>query len=250
MKARRAEDFVLDEKDENPGFTYIPPPKTDVTPELLTQSLANQPQDTATINSVMSYFAEDVIVYGAQMNGFVAATLSLNASTEIPCDGIGSPIQPVDLEVRPKDIYNGTAQAYIPDCSIVAINMYNPNIINYWVQTRNGTMHTMIGSNKIVNIDQLNTTASVSLIIRARKATAKKRGLTSVESLKLGRAIAARAIERRAIVPPDSHTATMSEAACAAMICNNNGGQPAVFNQFTKMCGCREPSYVEVDHSS
>ena len=250
INSRRSEGILLERETEDPDFTYIPPPKTDITPELLAQSLANQPQDTATIVSVMPYFSDDVIQYGAQMNGFVASTLSLNASTELPCDGIGSPAQPADLELRPKDIDNGTAQAHIPDCSIVAVNMYNPNVINYWVQTRNGTMHSLVGSNKIVNIDQLNTTASVSLVVRAKSLTMQKRDLASVEGLEIGRAIAARAIERKAVVPPDPHTASMTAEACAAITCNNNGGQPAVYNQFTKMCGCREPSLVEIDHSS
>lgn len=42
----------------------------------------------------------------------------------------------------------------------------------------------------------------------------------------------------------------MTPEACAAMVCNNNGGQPAMYNPFTMTCGCRDPTYVEVDHSS
>ena len=237
------------QQDHETNFTYVPPPKTDITPALLAQSLAEQPQDTATVASVKPYFADDIIVYGVQMNGFVASSLYLNASTDIPCDSIGTVSAISELELRPKDVYNRTAAAYVPDCSIIAVNMYNPNLLNYWVQTSEGTLHSLVGSNKVIDIDQLNTTASVSLVLRAKQAGVVKRDNEQKESQNLGVTIMQRAA-RRAILPPDIHIASMTAEACAAIKCNNNGGKSAIFNQFTSMCGCREPSYVQLDKSS
>lgn len=236
------------ESDEtNMNFTYVPPPKTDITPQLLSESLALQPQDTATVGSVMPFFQDDVISFGCQLNGFIASTITLNASTELPCHGIGTQSQP-DLELRPKNVDNGTTQAYIPDCSIVAVNMYDPNVITYWVQDKSGAIYSVVGSNKIIDIDQLNSTASTSLVLRAKPAGSKKRDTTMHDCNMAGQDIVDRAMQKRAVLPPDWHTASMSPEACAAIKCNNNGGNPAMFNPFTKTCGCREPAYVEFDN--
>lgn len=236
--SRRVETVV---KDTN--FTYIPPPKADVTPDLLAESLQIQPQDTATVGSVMPHFQDGVISYGVQLNGLVASTMTLNASTALPCANIGAAgqAQP-DLALRPKDIDNGTAQPYIPDCNIVAVNMYDPNVINYWVINAEGAIFSLVGSNKVMQINQLNSTASVSLVLRAAPASNSKRdiALTVLENTIK--------IAKRAMSQPDLHTATMTAEACAAIKCNNNGGQAAVFNPFTKTCWCRDPAYVEIEH--
>lgn len=229
---------------EADNFTYVPPPKTDVTPALLAESLAVQPQDTATIGSVMPHFLDGVISYGVQLNGLIAATMTLNASTSLPCANIGtsSGAQP-DLVLRPKDLDNGTAQAYIPDCSIIAVNMYGPNVINYWVMNQAGAIFSLIGSNKVMQIDQINSTASVALVLRASTTGNTKRD-TAAPPLR-----GSDDIVKRAMSQPDIHTASMSAEACAAMICNNNGGKPAVFNPFTKNCWCQDPVYVEIEHA-
>ncbi|KAK5084500.1 hypothetical protein LTR05_005577 [Lithohypha guttulata] len=252
----RAEGADLPIKDTN--LTYVPPPKTDITPELLAQSLAVQPQDTATVGSVLLHFQHGVISYGCQMDGFVASTIVLNASTELPCDGIGhSNVQP-NLELRPKHVDNSTATPYLPDCSIVAVNMYDPNVITYWIQNRAGSIFSVLGSNKVININQLNTTASTALVLRAKRTAPQRREAAMDGCTMAGQRIAARAMEhaelvneneKRKVSPPDWHTATMSTEACAAMVCNNNGGEPAMYNPFTRTCGCRDPIYVEVDYS-
>ena len=248
---RRTDDIESLSKDTN--FTYVPPPKTDITPALLDQSMASQPQDTATVASIMAHFQQGVLSFDAQLNGLVAATMTLNASTDLPCDGIGGQPQP-DLELRPKDVDNGTAQTYIPDCQIVAVNMYNPDVINYWVQDKNGSIHSLVGSNKIVNLSQLNSTASTSLVLRAKRSGVARRDLSTDECAMAGRAIARRAMKqgehKRGLSAPDSHTASMTAEVCAGMRCNNNGGIPAMFNPFTSTCWCKDPVYVETDHSA
>lgn len=225
------------------NFTYVPPPKTDVTPALLAESLAVQPQNTATVGTVMPYVQDGVISYGVQLNGLIAATMTLNASTSLPCANIGSQDGPQpDLVLRPKDIDNGTAQPYIPDCNIVAVNMYDPDVIHYWVMNPAGAIFSLVGSNKLMQIDQLNSTTSMSLVLRATTASNVKRDNTS-GGLPSGHQIAERAMSQ-----PDVHTATMTAEACAAIKCNNNGGQAAVFQPFTKTCLCQDPVYVEIEH--
>lgn len=248
---RRSEAVEPLSKDTN--FTYVPPPKTDITPQLLDQSLASQPQDTATVGSIMPHFQDGVLSFGVQLNGLVAATMMLNASTDLPCDGIGGQAQP-DLELRPKDVDNGTAQTYIPDCQIVAVNMYNPDVINYWVQDKNGSITSLVGSNKLVDINLLNSTASTSLVLRAKQPGAAKRDSSMGNGATTGQAIADRAMqkeqEKRGLSAPDPHTASMTAEACAGMKCNNNGGNPAMYNPFSSTCWCRDPVYVETDHSA
>lgn len=185
-------------KDTN--FTYVPPPKTDITPELLAESLAVQPQNTATVAYTIPYFPAGVISFGCQMDGFIASTIVLNASTEIPCEGINT-MQPVpNIELRPKEINNGNETASIPECSIIAVNMYDPNILTYWIQDSTGAVFSATGSNKVVNIDQLNTTASTALILRAKAASSPmtKRDMLMHDCAMAGQSIANRAAERAA----------------------------------------------------
>lgn len=228
---------------EDSNITFVPPPKTDITPALLAESLGVQPQDTATVGSVMPHFQDGVVSYGIQLNGLVAATMTLNASTSLPCANIGQSGQSQpDLVLLPKDIENGTAQPYIPDCNIIAVNMYDPNVIHYWVMHATGAVYSLVGNNKVMDIDQLNSTASTSLVLRAKPAGTVKRGLMST-AFDHGTEIM-----KRALSQPDPHTASMTAEACAAMKCHNNGGDAAVFNPFTKTCWCKDPVYVEIEH--
>lgn len=191
---------TIDPSVKDANFTYIPPPKTDITPDLLAESLAVQPQNTATVVYAVPYFADGVLSFGCQMEGFIASTIVLNASTEIPCDGIDM-MQPVpNVELRPKEINDGNATASIPDCSVIAVNMYDPNVLTYWVQNRAGAIFSTTGSNKVVNIDQLNTTASTALILRAKSAPTPmtKRDMEMHDCAMAGQEIANRAIERAA----------------------------------------------------
>lgn len=230
------------------NFTYVPPPKTDVTQELLQQSLLIQPQDTATVSSIVPQFRDGVIMFGIQLNGPVAAMVTLNASTTLPCDTIGTATSP-DLVLRPKVVVNGTATPVIPDCQIIAVNMYNPLIITYWVQRQDGGIFSLAGNNKVERIDRIDTSQSVALVVRARITGNLKRRF-ELESTVHGQQVSRRAIAERAIAPIDTHTATMSAEACAAIKCINNGGKAALFNPFTSTCGCAEPVLVEIDRST
>lgn len=76
--SRRSHAFEPLSKDTN--FTDVPP-STDITPRLLNQPLTVQPQDTATVMPINLYFRRGHISFGVQLNGIVASTFELNAST-------------------------------------------------------------------------------------------------------------------------------------------------------------------------
>lgn len=99
------------------------------------------------------------------------------------------------------------------------------------------------------NIGATNTTATVSLVLRAVVPNQSKRSEEHVHTPDCMHAIAERALSRRAIVPPDVHTSVFTEEACAQITCTNNGGKPSLFNPFTRTCGCADPVLVEIDHS-
>lgn len=237
-------------KRENPSIniTYVPPPQTDITPDLLAESLAVQPQNTATIGSITPQFLTGVISYGVQLNGLVAATMTLNASTSLPCDTIGTSPEP-NLVLIPADVNNATAKPVILDCEIIAVNMYDPDVVQYWVQKHDGSIYSLAGSNKVQNIGATNTTAGVSLVLRVQLPNQSKRSEDHICSADCPHMITKRALARRAISPTDMHTSSFSEEACAAISCNNNGGKPSLFNPFTRTCGCADPVLVEIDHS-
>jgi len=246
MHKRFVEDMQPAVKDTN--FTYIPPPQTDITPELLEESLTVQPQNTATVGSVLPYFQDGVISYGVQLNGFIAATMALNASTSLPCDSIGSSSEP-DLVLKPAEVKNATAQPVIMDCEIIAVNMYDPNIITYWVQKRDGGIFSLAGSNKVEDINDINAAASTNLVLRAQAWGQTKRSEEHTCTPDCPHLITARALDRRTMSTPDVHTSTFSKEACDTITCNTNGGMSALFNPFTMTCGCPDQTYVETDMS-
>lgn len=237
---------ALGAKDAN--FTYVPPPKNDITPELLQQSLLVQPQDTATVTSIVPQFRDGVITFGIQLNGPVASMITLNASTALPCDTIGTTTNP-DLVLRPKIVLNATATSIIPDCQIIAINMYDPLVVTYWVQRQDGGIFSLASNNKVDGIDRIDTSQSVALVVRTMNSGEVKRNL-KLETSTHGQAVRKRAADKRAIAPVDTHTATMSVEACAAMKCTNNSGRAALYNPFTSTCGCADPVYVEINKSA
>ena len=230
------------------NFTYVPPPKTDITPQLIDQSLSVQPQNMATLASIFPYFPAGYVRVGIQLDSFVASTMMLNMSTDLPCGTIGQLEQP-DLEIRPKDVYNASAQVVTPDCSLVAVNMYKSTVINYWVQNRAGAIFSLVGSNKLVDLDKLNSTESVALVLRAVPAGSEKNNAHTKRDAVDGNEMVERALDKRGFSAPDMHTATMSAEACSAITCNTNGGQSAMYNPFTRTCACKDPVITEIDHA-
>jgi hypothetical protein len=147
--------------------TFVPPPKQDITPELLNESLSNQPQNTATISSIIPYFRDNVLQINMQLMGLVADTLVVNASASLACAGIGLDPEP-KIAVVPKVVQQGQGQPQIQvaDCQCIGVNMYTPNVITYWIQkVSDGTIYSLIGSNTVIDIDKMNTTQSTSLSI-------------------------------------------------------------------------------------
>ena len=257
--------------------TYVPPPKTDITQELINQSLTVQPQDTATVSSVIPQLKDGVITFLIQLNGIVASTLAMNASTSFPCDTVGSGIDP-NIVLVPKYVQEGTQQTTIADCMCIAANMYDRNVITYWIQNCDGEIFSLVGSNKVHDIDRINTSAPIALSLRPSVGSAKRNvflptnfvvpkrrqifnvdcnNVCPFEGMKFfeGRndhcgcmfkkSLEASDLWARGIAEPDASEATMTAEACAAMTCINNGGRPAMFNPFSLTCWCADPAYVE-----
>ncbi|KIW49001.1 hypothetical protein PV05_10718 [Exophiala xenobiotica] len=261
--------------------TFIPPPKQDITPELLNQSLSVQPQNTATVSSIIPYFRENVLRIYMQLKGLVADTLVVNASASLPCSGIGLDPEP-KIAIVPKVVQQGQGQpqVQVADCQCIAVNMYIPNVITYWIQKlSDGTIYSLTGSNTVIDIDQMNTTQSTALSIvtltvgRAKRSAAntleyvqpERRQIFGIQCDKpcpfyhmhvikstdgycgciFNGADKEMELSSRGITAPDINTATMTEAACKAMTCYNNDNKPAVFNPFSLTCWCNTPPTIE-----
>ncbi|KIV80592.1 hypothetical protein PV11_08083 [Exophiala sideris] len=265
--------------------TFIPPPKQTITPALLNQSLTTQPQDNATVSSIIPFFRADVLKIYLQLNGLVADLLEVNASASFPCGTIGLDPEP-DLALVPKVVQQGQGQpeVVVADCQCIAVNMYNPNVINYWIQKQDGTIYSLVGSNEVLGIDKMNTSQSTALRIVTMPVNATKRStpdiveyvqpvkrqIFSIDCDKscpfyhmhlikggdgycgcmFNGADEEMHLTTRGIVAPEVNTATMTEAACKAMTCFNNNNTPAVFNPFSRTCWCNTPAYVESNPSA
>lgn len=267
-----------------PAYTavpiFVPPPAQDITPELLNQSLSLQPQNTATISSIIPYFMDNVLCVYIQLKGMVADTLIVNASASLPCGDIGVDPEP-NMAFVPRVVQQGEGQpqVQVADCQCIAVNMYDPNVITYWIQkVSDGSIYSLTGSNKVIDIDKMNTTQSTALDLVTLSATNDKRSVASIEyvrpvrrqifGIKCGQpcpfyhmhvikttdgycgcmfhgADEKIDLSTRALVVPDINAATMTEAACKAMICYNNDNQPAVFNPFSMTCWCNTPPVIE-----
>ncbi|RMZ85857.1 hypothetical protein DV737_g441, partial [Chaetothyriales sp. CBS 132003] len=161
---------------KEPRPSFIPPPKTDITPELINQSLSVQPQNTATISSVLIHIPQGVVTITFEMNGLMADSISVNASTSMMCGDIGCEPEP-EIEIVPKVVgqEQGSNATAVADCLCIAVNMYNPNVINVYVLDRKGRVFSLASSNKIVNIDQLDLSQSVGLSLMPIPAGSQKR---------------------------------------------------------------------------
>jgi hypothetical protein len=171
--------------------TFIPPPKQSLTPELLNQSLTVQPQNTSTISGVIPYFRDDVLQVYMQMNGLVADTLVLNASASFPCDTIGLDPEP-NLAFVPKVVQPGQGQPSVTmvDCQCIGVNMYSPNVITFWVQKIvDGTIFSVVGSNKVMDINQIDTSQSTALSLVTVVAGTSKRSLPPPSKPRVGGAV-------------------------------------------------------------
>ncbi|RMZ89602.1 hypothetical protein DV736_g3169, partial [Chaetothyriales sp. CBS 134916] len=261
---------------DGPKPSFIPPPKTDITAELINQSLTVQPQNTATISSVLINIPQGVVTVTFQMNGMVANSISVNASTSMMCGAIGSEPEP-EIEIVPKGVVQGQGsnETAVADCLCIAVNMYNPNVISVWVLDPQGRVFSLASSNKIVNIDQLDLSQSVALSLVPIPAGSQKREqatqaqltnfipLQTRQVLKVGCGKACPFAYMRHVVSADGHTcgcvyehagvatmgqrgvvtrgkysATMSKEDCEAIWCDGNGGKAAMFNLFSMVCWC------------
>jgi hypothetical protein len=255
--------------------TFIPPPKTDVTPELINQSISSQPDNTGLVTGVFPVFGDGIMTFLIQLVGPVAPILPINSSTSFPCGAIGKGPDP-KIVVGPKYVQDGTQQTIIADCMVIAVNMYTPTVITYFVMNTEGEVFSLVGSIKVQDLDKINPAAPIALSLQS-SSTWDKRSINSPANITIPKRHQIHQIEcgvkctdsgyfitglddfcgcmqfddsgslnvRSGISAPDMTEATMSAKACAAMTCINNGGKPAVFNPFSLTCWCVDQTYVE-----
>lgn len=272
----------LDEDDP----PYLPPPKPDITPDLIEESLRLQPQNTATVSSVIPYFKDGIIKVFIQLNGPVAQTIVVNASVNLVCGTIGLTDPQPNVALVPLVVYEGqgTNQTVVADCQIIAVNMYNPQVITFWVQKiADGTLYSVISSNKVLDIDKMNPGLSTSLALVTlphvqKRSSAVLANLIAPEKRQIFAADCALAcpfyhmhmiegtdgycgcmfnsadeevdLYGRGLIEPNVHTAVMSAEACAGMRCFTEGNKAAVFNPFTGNCWCHTQPLIETNPSA
>lgn len=260
--------------------TFIPPPKTDITPELINQSLSDQTDNTGVVTGAIPIFMDGVITFPVQLEGPVAPIIPINCSTSLPCGTIGNGPDP-NILITPKYVRNGTQQIVVADCMVIAVNMYDPQVINYVIQNSQGEIYSLVGNNKIHDMDKIDTSSPIALSLQSSLIAVKRDTATGVESVLAKRhrvhmidchADCTRRgyfvqgledfcscmdqegednsiFERSGISAPDMTEATMSPEACAAMKCINNGGQPAMFNPYSLTCWCVDEVFIEENPS-
>ena len=267
--------------------TFVPPPKEDITPKLLNESLSIQPQNAAVVASVIAHLRDEVITFFLQLDGRVANLIAMNASTTFPCGSIGTDPQP-DIMLVPKHVKQGGQQTIIADCRCIAVNQLKPDIINYWVQTAGGSIYSLVSRNLVSHIDQIDTTARFALSIIPAPTTGQKRSeLEEVNTVELPRRQVFKAdvcdrrcpegmqpipgdllknppecgclvaetrkvgeLTARELIAPGPYTATMSEEACKAMKCTNNNDEPPMWNPFDMHCWCTDSINIEENSSA
>jgi hypothetical protein len=272
---------------DDPVPAFVPPPKTDITPALINQSLTVQPQNTAIVGSVIPHFKDCIITFLIQLDGIVANIIPVNASCVFPCGGIGTEPQP-NIMLVPKYVRDGTQQTMISNCRCIAINMYDPKIITYWIQNEVGSIFSLVGNNKVFNIDKIDTSAPIALNMIAPPSDPTKRQVvphTDEVGLRRRQILKTSPCDRRCpegfepipgnllksdpecgclaldsgevsnltargLTEPGPYSATMSKEACEAMKCTNNGDKPPMFNPFSLTCWCTDPAYVEDNASA
>jgi hypothetical protein len=265
---------------KDPVPQFIPPPKTDITPELIDQALTAQPQNDALISSAIPYFLDGVVRVSLQLTGPVPYTLVVNCSTSFPCGGIGRPDPQPDLAMVPlvMNTGQGSPQTVVANCELIGINIYKQPILNYWVQDLDdGTVFSVVGNNIVVDIDKMNTTQSTALTLTTQTSLKQKRttdnnleyayldkrqmwGVKCTAACPFNFMTKLRGtdghcgcifegsaeINKRDFMQPDNMNAKMTESSCAAMTCLTGGSpRPALYNPFHQTCWCISAPNIE-----
>ncbi|KIV88188.1 hypothetical protein PV10_09107 [Exophiala mesophila] len=271
-------------KIDAPIPSYLPPPKEPTTPELLNQSLNVQPQNTATISSIIPDFNLGIFHIFLQLNGLVADLLAVNASVNLACASIGLTDPQPNLALVPKFVKDGQGapQTLIADCEVIAVNMYTPEVVTCWVQKlSDGTIYSVLASNKVLDINKMDLGLSVALEWVVLQPTHKRapsiwpsntnyvlpqkrqifaahcglpcpfyhmrmiQGTDGYCGCMFKGADEEFRLDRRTMTEPNVHTAIMTEEACSAMTCFRASHKAAIFNPFTRTCSCVSDPPIE-----
>lgn len=240
--------------------TFIPPPKTDITPALIQQSLSQQPQTLGQISGVQPFFRDGVIQFTMNLVGSAGSSgLLMNASTKIPASSIGNNNEP-SLIIVPGTVKNGTEIVTTEFATIIAMNMYSKDYLTYWVLLNNGTIVSLLSDCKVHDVDRINPSTS-GVSVMASSFTGKKRDAKSASATAthndaddITRRASSQApgdagVTKRGIVDVDAYNTKMTQEACEAMQCTIDD-EKALWNPFTRSCYCEtSPSYWTVNPS-
>ena len=228
------------------AITFIPPPKTDLTPALIQESLMQQPQQTADIISATPYFMDGTIVFGVQLEGGPVVTIIyMNASTTIPCGTIGADPEP-GLVVVPFNVVNGTEQVMVNTCLVIAVNIYQPKVITFWVQKPSGDLYSLSSDAKIHDLNKINTNLpAFADILTTDTPFTRRNGMIPTITLAKPDALGV-----RDLVEINPYTTVMTKGACDAMFCKSNNGSHALYNPFLRTCYCQTLQYAQVNPNS
>ncbi|KAK5046721.1 hypothetical protein LTR84_007482 [Exophiala bonariae] len=271
---------------DEPDPPYLPPPKPDITPDLIEESLRLQPQNTATVSSVIPYFKDGIIKVFIGLNGPVPQTIVVNASVNLVCGTIGLIDPQPNVALVPLVVYEGQGanETVVADCQIIAVNLYSPEVITFWVQKNaDGTLYSVVSSNKVLDIDKMNPSLSTSLVLVTlphvqKRSVSVMTNLVAPEKRQIFATDCGLAcpfyhmhmiqgndgycgcmfnsadeeveLYARELIEPNVHTAVMSAEACAAMKCFTAGNKPAAYNQFTGKCWCYTQPLIETNPSA
>ena len=238
---------------ESPATTtFLPPLKTDITPQLIQQSLSQQPQSLGQISAVQPFFLDGVIQFTMSLAGSTGSTgMLMNASTKIPASTIGNNNEP-SLIIVPESVKNGSEIVTTETATIIAMNMYNTEYLNFWVLLNNGTTIPLLSDCKVHDIDRIDpSTARVAIMPSPLEKRDSRSGSASL-SQAMARGISKRAADsvplgntKRGIEGVNSYNTKMTQKSCNNMNCTINNESP-MWNMFTATCYCETtpPSWI------
>ena len=249
---------ATDTSSESPAATsFIPPPKTDITPALIQQSLSEQPQTLGQISAVRPYFLDGMIQFTMNLVGPAGSNgMLMNASTNIPASTVGDNNEP-SLIIVPETVDNGTEIVTMETATIIAINMYSNEYLTYWVLLNNGKLVSLLSDCQVHDIDRINpNTAALSIIPSPYTNKRDTLSVSATASQNMADEISRRAahgaspeLNKRGLAGVNNYNTKMTQESCASMKCTLDGESP-LWNMFTANCYCNTtPAYWTVNPS-
>lgn len=165
---------------------------------------------------------------------------TLNASTTIAADGIGTAPQP-NLVLVPKYMMSRPAKPVTKTALIIAVILNDNETITYHVQLSDGRVVKLYGDQYVHNIDRMDPTQppGLSLVTSPTMHHLKRDVLDRYEEADSQIQASSAQLTKRGVEDVSAYSATVSAETCASITCLNNGGKPAQYNPFLNSCYCQ-----------